>query len=238
MNMQMIRYRLLCAIFAMVSMTVWTRNGRAELLMSFQNTTVTSGGQGSVDVFVRSTTGADLAQLFNSTFRITQVGQGSPGFLTFRPTDQQLKSEQSSITPPYIFLDDTDPGNLNAVTQPNGDQLSSFDFTASGNNFTIGTSNQLLARLELQHIGAALTGQFQISLVQDSGLTFFTYKDQALDDISTPIDASSYSSFGTITITAVPEPSCILMILPVSLMWVMVRRKKILSTPHPPTLLP
>jgi hypothetical protein len=221
MNLKMIKYKLLCALFTMASIASWNRTGQADLLLTFQDTTFNSGELGSVDVFVRSTsaTGDDLAQLFNCSFRITQVGQGSPGFLTFQPTASQLKSEQGSTVPPYIFLGDTSPDNFSAVTQPDATQITSFDFTNSGNNFTIGTSNQLLARLELQHIGAALTGQFQISLVQDSNLTFFTYKDQVLDDIFAAIDSNSYSSFGMITITSVPEPSSILILLPISLIW-------------------
>lgn len=195
-------------ILAVVALGVSVRTCRAELVFSFQDKFLKSGEEGSIDVFIRSTTGSDHVQFANYAFDITFPNTASPGFLQFQPTALQLKTEQSVSSPfPYIFFGDTNSANINAVVQPQTPQaITGFDSTASGNDVTIGTSNLLLARLELKHIGASQSGDFTIRLRNDPGQTFFEDRNGNRATIS-----FASSSFGTVSVSAVPEPSSLVL---------------------------
>ena len=192
------RHLLFCLIGFLL---VPAGTSRADMIVEIQDVTLTSGGQGHVDVYVRST-GTDLVQFANYTFVIApEAGQVAPGKLTFNPIQTFL--DQNSINPRYIFAPDTDAAVL-TKSLVSSTRLTGFDFTSSSQNVTI-DSNRLLTRLELIHEGEGLEGRFTISLV--NGNAFSSFLDADGNDV--PIVASSFTDSGLITasISAVPEPS-------------------------------
>ena len=91
------RHLLFCLIGFLL---VPAGTSRADMIVEIQDVTLTSGGQGHVDVYVRST-GTDLVQLANYTFVIApEAGQPAPtGRLTFNPAQTFLRSriDQSTL---------------------------------------------------------------------------------------------------------------------------------------------
>ena len=202
------------------------RASRGDMIVDIQDVTLTSGGKGHVDVYVRSS-GTDFVQLANYTFVIAPVaGQSAPGVLKFDPIQSFL--DQDSTDPPYVFAGDTDASSLTKSLDGSA-RLSGFDLTSSSQNVMIDSSNRLLTRLELMHEGAGLQGAFTISLVNDNLLSFF----QNASGENVPIEASSFNNPGSITvsITAVPEPSTWL--LSVSLMTAFAAQRRLKRTRQP-----
>ncbi len=189
-------------IFVFVTLGGSQRTCRGELILTYGDSFLQSGGTGFIDVFIRSTNGSDAVQLANYTFDIITPNTGSPGILRFQSA--QSKTEQNPIITgtPYFLGLDTLPNNLLATSLDARQSLTGSDSTVSLNDVTIGTSNSLLARLELEHVGAELSGVFTIRLQNSLNLSY--YNSNALPN-DTAFGVASYSNFGTIT--AVPEPS-------------------------------
>ncbi|MFO0941312.1 MAG: PEP-CTERM sorting domain-containing protein [Pirellulales bacterium] len=195
---------------------------RADFVVDIQDSTITSGGKGYVDVLVWNTGASDSFSLFNYKFQITEVNTVNGGTLEFRssfsltaPNDIDRQSNSEQFLANYIFAGSADAINFAATRQDTAkDQLSGGDNRSAGNiNFSATPSSpSLLARLELQHITPnpdSSTGTFRIELVKNSALTYFQNLELLDDDPLQPIIAeSSYTNYGFVSIiTAVPEPS-------------------------------
>lgn len=202
---------------------LWTllpQAATADIIVDVQDASISAGGIGFVDVLISSTNTNPL-QFASYEFLIS--GSILNGALRFR--SPQLSTEQSVMGPPeYMFFGDTDPGNFSAVRNPlNFANLTGSDSTGSIMNIA-GDLNtgvfKLLARLELEHVTAtplaAVNDTFSLQLINNTGIDPFDPFDDStlfLDDTLSvqDIDASSFASIGTITITsaaaAVPEPS-------------------------------
>lgn len=204
-------------LILILSCVLLSQAASAGVIVSVQNASVSAGGIGFVDVLI-SSTATNPVQFASYEFLIS--GSILNGALQFR--SPQLSSEQTIAAPSqYVFLGDTDPSNFSAVRNPlNFANLTGSDSTLSGTNIT-GDLNtgvfKLLARLELEHVTGtpldAVNDTFSLMLVNTDPDPFDPLDDSTLflDDLLDVqiIDGSSFSNFGTITITsaAVPEPS-------------------------------
>lgn len=187
----------------------------ADLIIDIQDASFSPGGTGFVDVLISSNSTDDLG-IFSAKFQITQTSGG--GFLAFQnkfelnsaDTDRQKNSERSDGN--YVFS-----GTLGRdaffQSQPsiNGQSLVQFDRSSA--DVTLDDGTKLLARLELTHglpAGTTTGGTYEISLVSESSTRF-----QLLNGDAVTIAAQSFDSanFGTITVSAVPEPSSGLLLL-------------------------
>ena len=188
---------------------------RADIVLEFLPSFVLSGGNGTVDVTIRSDNliAGDQINGGSYFFEITPVS--GTGILQFRPTDQQSQSERGDGN--YYLGLDISVGNFSSVRQdpPNQTRLVQSDSTLSGNNVTITSSPRLLARLELTQLSAGATGEFRIKLLEDGLNTLFVRKDGSVAAIA----PQSYTNAGSI-ISAVPEPSTVLLILPFLFLWI------------------
>ncbi len=198
-------------------------NATADLILRFSSGTVESGGIGYIDLFAESN-GTDTFTLFNYKVEISEVLLVNGGILEFQESFdsanplKQLSSEQEQSN--YIFAGKSTFDNFTSVRQdPNRLQLVGGDAEATVTPITISFGESyLLARLELQHITPTpglSTGTFRVSLLQDPNQSYFQNLDlEDLDPNQPKIDPSSYSllNSGIVTITAVPEPSSILLV--------------------------
>jgi hypothetical protein len=208
-----IKMRMLLTYCFMASFICFSlRAAEGGFFFNIQNVNINAGGTGTVDVFVTGAIGDTLGR-FGYEFNITGATAQS-GELRF--VASQSKSEQSVVSPsPYVFLGDTDPGNLLTVRGNGGldplslvgaDVLNSLDSVSANGTF-------LLARLELEHLGPSVgINNFTISLNLGSAFTEF----DSDFDIGT---ANSYSAgelsatSGIVTVSAVPEPSSLALIV-------------------------
>jgi hypothetical protein len=199
----MTRYRLLAAMV----LTAWLATpAPAEYIITIETKTLPSQG-GTVDVFIRSTTGSDVLDSFGIAFQIAaDVQPPNPRQLLFQ--SPQLDSQLQDTLYVFYGLSGT-PGplaNVTGTTVP-FDTYVGGDATADGLGVIVGTTDQLLARLNLtpSTIGSLvpIAGDiFSVSLL--SGSNFF------LDPNFQPVDFSGVG--GKITIqspspTPIPEPT-------------------------------
>lgn len=202
-------HRKIVAAAALLGMLIGG-SGQAALVIDVQDLLLPSGGSGSVDVLIRSDS-TDVVNLAGYRFAISQVsGSGVLEFLpsfTSAASERQSNSEQGASAPgqTYIFQGDTDEANFVANRQdPNRQQLVGGDSTRSADNVTLNGENLLLARLEVRHISPVPTSaRYEVALVEDPSNTFFF--DSGFNRAS--IDSASFTNVGTVTVTAIPEPS-------------------------------
>ncbi|MCA9061535.1 MAG: PEP-CTERM sorting domain-containing protein [Planctomycetaceae bacterium] len=198
--------------FVLMLLLLTTTKVHADLIITFENSTVSSGGTGFIDVFIGST-GSDDLVLVGYEFSI--AGADANGSLQFRDTLNQIDDEQNDSR--YVFAGDTDPLNFLAARQdPTVTGLAGTDFANSLTDVTLSSFDapRLLARLELEHVtttpSAAIGDTFAISLIPVGSL----FQDSAMV-LNASTDSLPFSSIpGTITITsaAVPEPSSLMFV--------------------------
>jgi hypothetical protein len=174
---------------------------RADFIITVGNLTLAEGGAGSLDVNIRSTTGADLLDIFGAEFRITAASGRRLEFVN-PPPDTQLNG------PGYVFAGDSvaatnPPAGIIGTTSTTRDTYTGGDGTLSGTGVTVSTTDELLVRLAVTAATSAqpLAGDtFLISLVSGPS-TFFQ------DPSPLPIPFTRTPGMVTITPTAVPGPS-------------------------------
>lgn len=199
------------AIFSILLFSVLVQpvsTAKADLIISFKDTELSPRGVGSVDVLLRSSNDAALNG-FSAKFEILLENSG--GFLEFQPTDQQLDSERTFAGPDYsyVFLNKISVDGFFADSkESNKLQLVSGDF-ATEDVTLLANTDYLLARLEVSHNAPidVSHGVFRIRLVDDPDINFFADLGGNPHDLN----AASFSNFGTLSITAVPEPSCLIL---------------------------
>jgi hypothetical protein len=207
------RVTLLAVGFCMV----WGASARATLMLQVEDATMVSGGPTYVDVMVSSTTGNDVLDSFGFDFQIsTLTGTGAVGFVNPQPADY-LTDPKSN----YVFLNNSGDvansfpvGNVTQTTNAN-DTYSGGDFTSVSPDVPIGTTPQLLARLEVTGDGGTQTPNpgdtFAVTLEPvSSGYTSFS--DSGFNAVVSNVDTSPV--FGVVTDMSpsdggsnVPEPS-------------------------------
>ncbi|MCD0461025.1 PEP-CTERM sorting domain-containing protein [Roseiconus lacunae] len=193
----MLKRNYLILFAALVGIGLTTTHCSAELVITFgPQESITAGGNGKLDVFIRSDAAqSDYLSLFSAKFQIDTVTGGGLEFST-SPTDPHFQS------PNYIFAGTTFDGLSSTVVNPQ--TIVAGDGTIAPTGYVIvPTDNRLLTTLEFDASQVAVGSQFQISLINDADTMF-------LDDgmLSTlPVAATSFSSSRLLSVTAVPEPS-------------------------------
>jgi hypothetical protein len=198
----------------------------ADLILGFKESTVEAGGTGAIDVVISSSNGADSIGKFQLSFAITQTS--GTGVLSFKPSFSlgdpnnplnQSNSERISLDPAYVFGGNVVPLGFGSVST--GDRQTILQIDRAQSNMTLGITPVLLARLELQHTTPASdqNASYRISL-QNSAQTQF----QLLDNNSATLSPTFFGSTGTVSITAVPEPTSALLVA-ISAATLMLRRR-------------
>lgn len=186
-------------------------DARAGLIIDVQDAGLTAGSSGIIDVYIRSS-GTDHVNIFDLTFQIS--GTHPSGSLRFGQVQSNVV--QQATGPDYIFLNASSEANFGYARQdPTVTRLSGGDKRSTGST-SIGNSNLLLARLGIEHVTptpSTATGVYQVSLVVD--------ESQFGGPSSVTIQSSSA---GTITVTSVPEPSSLILILGATSMFFRKRR--------------
>ena len=210
----------LCLVLA--SCWMMPLQAKADLIIEVLDSNIAVNGIGFIDVVIRRTVGdSHDVSLAGYDFAIANIGSpvGSLEFLGLQSTTEQADAS-------YLFKDFQPTGNFTyAVNSPVS--YSGGDFTNTPNppfaSSTVTTSNQLLVRLDVQHVlpintdpAAAIGSKFSISLTD--ALSAFQ------DENGNPIAFISIG--GTATITAVPEPSSFLEVLLAGTGWRLLRRRK------------
>ncbi|MDB5349625.1 MAG: hypothetical protein JWN86_872 [Planctomycetota bacterium] len=212
---------ILAALLALVASPV-----RAGLIISFNNDNpVAVGSTAFVDVFISSNADVlspDKINNFQFDFLITTSGPTRLEFTAMPPTTYL-------DDPSYLFhLDSTagltsSPVGTASQTDVPNDTFIGADSTFSFNSVNLSSVNspKLLARLQVTAITSlppALNDTFTISLVASSGngsslgnaSSYFDVVNASQDELSA---VPFTSTPGTVTITAVPEPATLLLVL-------------------------
>ena len=206
--MRTVKFRLLLTSVIVLSSVVPLS---AAIIVQVQNAFIATNGIGYVDVMIRSTSTEDLF-LAGCEFEIS--GDATDGDLLFRSTQLSTEIDVPGVIG-YVF-GNLPTGNFFATTGSPFLTLIGGDFLNALPAISLTSTQQLLARLEVQHTSStpldAVGNTFTIGLV-NNGFTEFHN-----DDLGTlsAIDPASFqsSNFGTVTITsaAVPEPGTFAML--------------------------
>jgi hypothetical protein len=209
---------------------------RAGLVIYAQDTTVSSGGNGYLNIYLAGAP-SDQFDTYQVTLSITPIGSAA-GIVDFAPNGlapdpaNAASGEQpynyllppGSAAPNYIFGNDSLASSLgiNAGQQPSGSASSFFailDLSLSRSEHapssdsppTLATPGTLLASLLIQTVATSPGDQYSVNLVFNNsggnGDTFFTNSGSDVAYQSTLGTAPGFS--GTITIASVPEPAAI-----------------------------
>jgi hypothetical protein len=189
----------------------------AGFIIDVRPATLAPGSLGFVDVYISSSVGeTNNLSLVDFRFKIVPVGLPS-GQVYFRdsfsqadPNNPSKQNNSEQTDPSYVFfgktnsthfgatlptVDPTDIGGADYATDPITDDLT---------DVPVGSTPLLLARLELAQQQTVIGDSFLVQLNTDPLLTSFT------DSNSTPVSFIQ-SGMGPLSITAVPEPSTVLL---------------------------
>lgn len=207
---------------------------RGDLIVDIKDSNIVAGGVGWVNVEVYATTGFDYdIALADYKFEIVpRAGSGSLEFLTSQETNEQSESV-------YLFFD-LGPTNNFVATSNDPLLYVGGDFTNDVNmdpdvvefaKVNVAADRKLLARLDVRHVtgnpSATVGSTFEIRMVSGR---FETEEGMEIN-----FDAATNSSRGIATITAVPEPSSLLLIAGAGGGWLAYRKRRSKpSTSHNP----
>ena len=192
-----------CVFAILLSDCLLVCNAQAGLIILAQNTQLASGGNGTLNVLI-SSNGTDNVDTFQYKFAITG-DLGNVGSLRF-----SVPQSNSEVADSNYIHSDSDGFTSEPQNSPAYDEILGGDFTASFLGTDIDSTQLLLARFEIEHIlpsgtpaSAAVGDVFTVSLVNDAD-TFF------LDNGFSNVDVLSTTP-GQVTLTAIPEPSSLMM---------------------------
>lgn len=190
-------------LFALVTLSFADDQAHGDLIVEVQNTVITAGGTGTVEVLISSTL-LDVVDGFRYKFQIADQLGTSLGNLRF--SDPQLMEEVSDTN--YIHASNSGGAFSTASNAPDFDELRGGDFTNDFLGNAVGTSPKLLVRMDIEHevsglANSAVGDQFRIELIQD-GDTFFN--NILLSNLS--IESAS-AGLVTFSPAAVPEPTAV-----------------------------
>ncbi|WP_197453692.1 PEP-CTERM sorting domain-containing protein [Caulifigura coniformis] len=194
--------RVLVLAWLSAASLVLPAQATADLVVTIGSTSIGEGGTGFVDVFLRSTTGTDLLNGFSFEFTASPVVGTNVLAFSDPQSDSQLNDPSyiffgvsAAAGPPQTPVGDVGPENT----------YIGVDATDGGFSLFVPTTDVLLARLDLTTLSSApaVAGDvFSIDL-EDTSLTAF---------FNNGPDQVPYTSFsGTVTVSAVPEPSSLLL---------------------------
>jgi hypothetical protein len=187
----------------------WASPVQAGLVFSLANAYIPLGGEGSVDILIRSTTGTDTLSNFQGYFTITSLGSGSPLLFLSADVDSHYIFDGNSINAiyglPSYSLDSLAPNSIMV-----GDQTQGTLEGGPSDNVTVSSStNAMLARLMFSVPATASVGDtFDLSLAGSPTSVFQTNVWDSPEDVS-----FTSGSLGTLTVTAVPEPATIVVLV-------------------------
>lgn len=192
-------------------------NIRAEIIVTFQSTSITANQAGFVDVWVESSTNDTLTG-FEAYFQIVAPSSAS-GTLSFASQMLQPNS-QTLFGSNYVLSNPTglDPDNYSAIPL-SATEIRLIDFL-NLNQKPLGTTKWRLARFALVHSGnasLAVGDTYEIKMFQSSSqdsndtTTFFDLTGTNLEIGGRGNAGEPFSNSGSIRVTAgaavVPEPS-------------------------------
>ena len=213
------------------SVVFLTSSVSADLVVSIANLNLVTGQTGTLGVSISGTN--NPVSIYGFELRITPLA-GTTSSLRFLEENESYLSNPSCL----FFgnsgaLNDNVASSVGAVS-PNAlpsDTFIGLDVTANLANVNV-SSSRLLAQIPIQHIFAPAAPEttvghsFSISLVAPSGnsVAFLggTSSTGLGDQGNAPIAYSSTS--GPVTITAIPEPSQVLLLLPAAICGLCLRR--------------
>lgn len=195
-------------------------SAQAALVISFQDATFQPGELGSIDVLISSNSNDQLGR-FSALFEIEYVsGVGVLEFQASRTSadaNRQSNSERSQAN--YVFAGNLDPNGF-VSNRTTNTRLLQFDRALS--DVAVGDM-MLLGRLELQHILPPTVtgdGEYQVRMLQDAFTSF-----ELLDRTVITVAPESFTNFGRVRTTAVPEPSAMVCVSMVALAAGLSRRR-------------
>jgi hypothetical protein len=198
--------RKLLHLIALVCITCGTTQGQSAIIVSFEDTTMNAGQTGFIDVYLTGAFGDTLGR-YAYEFNITgaSAAAGSLEFQAMQSNSEQNIGDMFPTHLGYVLQGDVDPEyflsmRTDAVTLVGEDTLLSFNDVDIDGKF-------LLARLELEHVGAISGGPYDFTIsINQANSEFDMDFDFETDNSYPSFDAFS----GTVTVnssTAVPEPS-------------------------------
>lgn len=188
--------RLTCALIVLV--LVGAVPARADLAIRIDDVQISQGGEGIINVYVRST-GTDRLSTYNVDYGIAAIGGVGTQLLFASPQPTAYVFDPASN---YVF---TQPSGLSGTVLPPYTSYADSDTTLAVDGYeTIGSADRLLARLVLNasngNFSPEIGDQFQIDLE----FAFTQFFDDAFNEIAYTVERP-----GTVTIVAaqaVPEP--------------------------------
>jgi len=199
-------------VFALMTLILSVGQVDGGVMVTVQDGTISAGGTGYLDIYIRSSSGS--FDLYSTSYSLEIMGTTTNGDLIFRDDFDQTSEQQTvSGSVPYVFYGNTDPLSWFATRQTLATELVGGDMTTASTGVSVGTTDLLLARLQLQHISgtpvSAVGDTFTIALKAVNETEFL---DSGLNSFR--IEPASYTNIGTFTIlagaSAVPEPGGIL----------------------------
>ncbi len=214
------------AIFLLIPILLVDNPAKAELIIEFgefgEAQMLATNATTSVNVYIRSNGGNVTLALAEYRFKIdlAPLSATPSGIVQFLPDFDQtnlpsLQNNAEQFDSNYIFFNKTTINNFKAIRQ-NATEIFGFDSTFDvdagmyvDSMIEIGVDQKLLARLEIEQaqLGGGASGTYQIALTEGN----FQTADQANDEFGS-IDFSSTPGTLQVGITAVPEPSSILLL--------------------------
>lgn len=212
--------QVLFSLFAIVFL--WGHVASGEMIITVNNAQIPPESSGFVDVFVSSTVTQNV-KLSSYQFSIAAT-PGNTSQLLFSNSfvlnsvdpSRQSNSEQSQSN--YLFSTGFQASNF-VATRNSAIQLTGLDESTMSNGFNmVADQSYLLARLELLSIQPG-QGIFSIAMSTDPNFSYF--ENSAGDSVN----ITSFNS-GVVTITAVPEPTSLLLLVAAGGVGVVYRRTR------------
>lgn len=210
-------------VFAFVALIAFSSGDcRAGIVIEFESATLNPNEVGEIDIFIRSDSGTDAIALFDFELSIiNEAGDGIPAF--FNP---QASTETAEAR--YVF--GSESGGFSSNVESRNSLIQS-DSHSAFSDITLPTDvgdRLLLGRIELFHelpaseVDNFAGATFEIALIQGVSTVF---SDANFEEVT--VADVSFSNRGFVTVSAIPEPSC----LPAlgGLLVVFARRRKRLS---------
>ncbi len=205
------------ALFSALALGVTSiEDSFGQVIVSYASPiTIQQGAKGKLDVSIRSASrDADLLSVYSLDFLITPTSgtnlafsnpqehshYSSPDYVFagtgFYATSSSFVNPQRLVAGDGAFVLDS---NGNPLLDPGGMEIP--DLVLLSSEF-----DRLIVSLDFDATGVS-PGEYRISLLNEGNTMFLD--DSFLDEL--PIASASFSNFGIVTVTAVPEPGSILL---------------------------
>lgn len=229
MNRKLMRTRIFKLLLVAIVLLSSAVPLSAAIIVEVQDAFIVADGVGYVDVMISSDGTEDL---FLAGYEFQISGDATFGDLLFRPT--QLSTEIDVPGPNGYVFGNVPTGNFNATPDFTFLTLSGGDFLNALPAISLSSTQQLLARLEVEHFSTgspldAVGNTFRIGLIDNGATEFWSDDEQTLSAIDPDSFELINSGMVTITSAAVPEPGTfgVLAIAAASVLGRRLRRRKV-----------